>query len=116
LNSQQFGRLWRDYGVETAVLLFGVSAMNAIFLASAFRIGSIERTAAGQLGDFVGGYVGTGLTLLSVLLLLATLKAQRLSAEREHFEASGQPFRDRFAWCVWAQALCSALARVAGTS
>lgn len=61
--------------------------MNVIFFASAFSVGSIDRTAAGQLGDFVGGYVGTGLALLSVLLLLATLKAQRLSAEREHFEA-----------------------------
>ncbi|MGE0641844.1 MAG: putative phage abortive infection protein [Thermoanaerobaculia bacterium] len=60
--------------------------MHFIFLSPAFREGSIERTAAAQLGDFIGGYVGTVFALVSILLLLATLRAQREATALESFE------------------------------
>jgi hypothetical protein len=61
--------------------------MNLIFFPGAFRDGfTVDRTAAGQLGDFVGGYVGTAFVLLSVVLLFITLKKQRLTAQEQSFE------------------------------
>lgn len=41
---------------------------------------------AGQFGDFVGGYIGTVFTLVSVLILYMTLRLQRISTEIEKFE------------------------------
>jgi hypothetical protein len=77
---------WREYWVETLIVALGLVAMNTIFLSDAFTQGSIDRTAAGQLGDFVGGYVGTVFALISVLLLFVTLRNQRKDSERLHLE------------------------------
>lgn len=62
--------------------------MNAILLADAYwETSKINPTTAGQLGDFVGGYVGTAFVLLSVVLLYRTLRTQRESAQLQSFEA-----------------------------
>lgn len=62
--------------------------MNLIFIAKAFRsTDTIDPAGAGQLGDFVGGYIGTFFTLASVVLLTATLRNQRRSAQVLNFEA-----------------------------
>lgn len=61
--------------------------MNLIFFAEAFRATETVSTAgAGQLGDFVGGYVGTAFALVSVLLLTSTLRGQRRSSQQLNFE------------------------------
>src|SRR5205823_600695 len=39
-----------------------------------------------QLGDFVGGYFGSFFALVSVLLLIRTIKDQRQADRREKFE------------------------------
>jgi hypothetical protein len=81
-------RFLANYRVETIFGICGLAVMNLIFFAGAFREGNtIDRTAAGQLGDFVGGYIGTVFTLLSVLLLFATLKDNRRAAQVQSFEA-----------------------------
>lgn len=80
--------LWRKYRIEIGSVVFGVIAMNAILLAKAFReTDSINPTTAGQLGDFVGGYIGTAFALLSVLFLYRTLRTQRESSQQQFFES-----------------------------
>ncbi|WP_435626516.1 putative phage abortive infection protein [Candidatus Ferrigenium straubiae] len=62
--------------------------MNLIFIAEAFRAtDTVNPEGAGQLGDFVGGYVGTFFALASVVLLTSTLRNQRRSAQVLNFEA-----------------------------
>ena len=79
--------LWKEYRVEIAIVIFGLIAMNLVFIASAFRAtGTLDRTAAGQLGDFVGGYVGTAFALIGVVLLFTTLKNQRRATQQQNFE------------------------------
>lgn len=78
----------REYWVEILVLALGLVAINLVFIAEAFRAtDTLNPTSAGQLGDFVGGYVGTFLALASVVLLSATLRSQRKSAQVLNFEA-----------------------------
>jgi hypothetical protein len=60
--------------------------MNLIFFAGAFRGDTVDRTAAGQLGDFVGGYIGTLFALTTVVLIVTTLKTQQRASERQNFE------------------------------
>jgi hypothetical protein len=80
-------RAWKKYAVEITVGSVGLIAMNLIFLAGAFRQGTtVTREAAGQLGDFVGGFVGPSFSLLGIVLLIRTLKDQRTSAEIQSFE------------------------------
>lgn len=43
----------------------------------AFRGDRVEPTAAGQFGDFVGGYIGSFFALVSIVLLVRTLRHQR---------------------------------------
>ena len=77
----------RRHWIEAAILLGGLVAMNLIFIAGAFRAsGTVDPAGAGQLGDFVGGYVGTFFALVSVLLLTSTLRAQRRSSQVLNFE------------------------------
>jgi hypothetical protein len=87
--AQKSGVSWlREYWVEIVVLAIGFAAMNLIFIAKAFRAtDTVDPTTAGQLGDFVGGYIGTFFALASVVLLTATLRNQRSSSQVLNFEA-----------------------------
>ncbi len=77
----------RYWLLEIFVGLIGFGAMNLIFFSKAFNgNGGIEREAAGHLGDFVGGYVGTFFSLIGVVFLLRTLNSQKNSATRQSFE------------------------------
>lgn len=77
----------REHWVEILVLGLGLIAINLVFIAEAFReTNTLNPESAGQLGDFVGGYVGTFLALASVVLLTATLRSQRKSAQVLNFE------------------------------
>src|SRR5438270_2408223 len=61
--------------------------MNLIFIAKAFRQSTtVDREAAGQLGSFVGGYVGALFALIGVVLLYHTLKKQLQAAREQSFE------------------------------
>ena len=80
--------IWfKKYWIEFLVLAIGLIAMNLIFIAKAFRtIDTVTPEGASMLGDFVGGYVGTFLALVSVVLLTSTLKSQIESAKILSFE------------------------------
>ena len=69
---------WRKYWLELSVFVGGAIAMNLIFIATAFReSATVDRTAAGQLGDFVGGYFGTLFALFGVVLVIRTIREGR---------------------------------------
>lgn len=89
MNEKEKEQGWvREYWIEILILIAGFVAMNLIFVAKAFRAtDTIEPAGAGQLGDFVGGYVGTFFALASVVLLTSTLRNQRRSAQILNFEA-----------------------------
>jgi hypothetical protein len=78
---------WRKYWVEVAIIVLGFGAMNAIFLAKAFRqSNTVDTESAGRLGDFVGGYVGALFALTGIVLLYITLKTQQQASELQSFE------------------------------
>jgi hypothetical protein len=78
-------RLWRRFEIVIVVVV-GLVAINLIFISDAFWGDQVDPTKAGQLGDFVGGYIGTWLGVLSLVLLLATLRESRTASERLQFE------------------------------
>jgi hypothetical protein len=78
--------LWRDYSFELGTAVAGVAALFAIFLAKAFRGDTVDPVAASQLGDFVGGFFGSFFVLVSVVLLVRTLREQGHAEHRERFE------------------------------
>src|SRR5437016_239808 len=85
--AQRIRKWWRGWGLELVIFGCGFIALNSIFIAEAFREGTaIDRTAAGQLGDFVGGYIGSYFALVTVVLVIKALKEQRRSGESEKFE------------------------------
>jgi hypothetical protein len=87
LKSYRTANFLSNKCVEIAIFAFGLGAMHAIFLSPAFRDGnSIDRSAAGQFGDFVGGYVGTLFSLIGVLLIYRTLRNQIRANRRQAFE------------------------------
>jgi len=87
LPTRETPSLWRKYRLEITVWLGGALAIFGIFVSHAFRESdTVDRAAAGQLGDFVGGFVGTFFALVSVVLLIRTLREQRQSGLKEEFE------------------------------
>lgn len=77
----------KAYKLELSIAVVGLIAINLIFLPEAFRAtNTVNPQGAAQLGDFVGGYVGTFFALLSVVLLTKTLKSQQESASFLNFE------------------------------
>lgn len=75
------------YWIELVTLLIGLIAINLIFIAGVYReTDTVNAAAAGQLGDFVGGYIGTFFTLFSVVFLYRTLNHQRETSTLEKFE------------------------------
>ncbi len=68
-------------------VVIGLILMNLIFLFKQYR-NSLDWTAAtiGQLGDFVGGYIGTLFAVISVAFLYVTFENQVASGKIESFE------------------------------
>jgi hypothetical protein len=78
---------WTRNWVESTIILGGIITINLIFISKAFRqTDMVDPTTAGQLGDFVGGYIGTILALISVVLIYSTFKEQRHSSTTEKFQ------------------------------
>ena len=78
---------WRTYASELLIVIAGLVAANLIFIAKAFRqTNTVNPESAGQLGAFVGGYVGAIFALIGVVLLFSTLRGQRRASELNNFE------------------------------
>src|SRR5690606_4256925 len=78
---------WSRNWVEALTIAGGLVAINLIFFADAYtESNTINPTTAGELGNFVGGYIGTIFALVSVVFLYSTLKNQREASTIEKFE------------------------------
>jgi len=78
---------WTRNLTEILTIIGGLITINLIFFASAYtETNTIDPATAGQLGDFVGGYIGTIFALVSVVFLYSTLKNQREVSTTEKFE------------------------------
>jgi hypothetical protein len=88
LTKNQTKTAWhKTYRIEALIIFTGFILMNLIFFAKAYRASNtVDPATAGQLGDFVGGYLGTLFTLVSVVLLFSTLKNQRIASQQQYFE------------------------------
>lgn len=77
--------IWR-HRLEFALGVGGLLLLNSLFIAEFLRGKQFNRSSAGLLGDFTGGYVGTLFALISVYLLYLTLKRQQASGAIASFE------------------------------
>lgn len=72
---------------EIWITVGGLALIALVFFADVYReTNTLNIEGAAQLGDFVGGFIGTIFTLISVLLLYSTLKDQRTASTIEKFE------------------------------
>lgn len=62
-------------------MVSGIFLINIFLLTDAFRGSHIDAANASQYGSFIGGYIGTFLSFVSVLILFLTFKNQRESNE-----------------------------------
>jgi hypothetical protein len=86
-RGQKFSEWWREYRGAILIVALGLASVNAIFISKAFRQSTtVDPETAGQLGSFVGGYVGAIFALIGVVLLLSTLKNQRVAFLQQNFE------------------------------
>src|SRR5882757_1620021 len=86
-QSKKSSRWFQKYAVEILIVGMGLVFLNAIFISKAFRQSTtVDPESAGQLGAFVGGYVGAMFALMGVVLLYSTLKNQRLAFTLQNFE------------------------------
>lgn len=72
--------------IALITILLGLVSINLIFFSSSYWGDEVDPSTAGQLGDFVGGYIGTIFSLISVMFLFLTLRDQRESSTIEKFE------------------------------
>lgn len=78
---------WKRNSIEICITFVGLVIISLVFLAKVYReTDTLNIEGAAQLGDFVGGFIGTIFTLISVLLLYSTLKDQRTASTIEKFE------------------------------
>ncbi|HET9785267.1 MAG TPA: hypothetical protein VFP94_09975, partial [Terriglobales bacterium] len=83
-NTKAWGR---RHWFSVVTLFFGTLAIASPFLSSAFRGPSVNAQNASDIGDFVGGYIGTIILLISVVVLWETLVSSRDDTQRQRFEA-----------------------------
>lgn len=77
---------FKKYGIAILILVLGFATLNIYFLTEYFTSYTINLDFASKLGDYVGGYLGAFITLVSVTLFYLTLQEQRESSERLSFE------------------------------
>lgn len=77
--------------VLATFLSFAIVITFIIILERSYTIytgsGDIDMDSTGQIGDFIGGTVGTILTALSIILLYKTLQEQRKSFNKSQIES-----------------------------
>ncbi len=69
--------------LSAGVILTLMAAIIFVTVSIVFKLAAEQ----GQLGDFIGGVLGTIASLLSVILLIVTLRAQQQQFDRQNFES-----------------------------
>lgn len=87
-----FKKMFRDYEkigkflIVVGILFTVFFGFEFIFNTNELTFGKIEPAIWGQFGDIVGGFVGTIVALIGVLLLFETLKQQRRANIKQQVE------------------------------
>ncbi len=82
MNYSKFGRTLIIIGIAATIFF----SIEFIFNSSELKLGAIDPSIWGQYGDVVGGFVGTIVALIGVLLLFETLREQRLTYIKQQVE------------------------------
>lgn len=86
-NESKFGWLkWAMNPFFIAVISALLVLVLPLWLTNAFNGFSTDGSKSGQLGDFVGGYLGTAAVILSIGVLWASFKQSRKSEAKLEFE------------------------------
>jgi len=78
--------LWAEHKGEIVFTFFALSAVHLPLLSQAYRIKVIDAGNAGQFGDFIGGYFGTLVLVVSVAFICASFLNQRRANAQSSFE------------------------------
>ena len=84
----------------TSILSLSIVIIFLQIISSVYTIytgvGSLDMAVTGQVGDFIGGVVGTILTALSIVLLYNTLQAQNKSSKDQADQFNKSQIENRF--------------------
>jgi len=77
---------WKEHSWDILVALVVIAGITAIARKKTYQGEDLNALVAGQFGDFIGGYVGTLVLVISVALIFASYRNQRKTNERNGFE------------------------------
>ncbi len=83
-------RFWKAYWIEISFFVVGCILIHLFLWDRNLRprfASHLDTTKASELGQFIGGYLGTILLLASVALLIGSFRSQRATGERTAFES-----------------------------
>jgi hypothetical protein len=79
-------RLLKNSWLELTVLILGLLFIHVFLLTNAFHGNSLTAKNAADFGTFIGGYIGNIFGVLTVALLIMTLREQIRQYARDNFE------------------------------
>lgn len=86
--------------VISTVISFAITISFILILGKSFKIhtgiGNLDMDTTGQVGDFIGGTVGTIMTAISIILLYKTLNEQRKNSEDQSKQFIKSQIENRF--------------------
>ncbi len=82
----KINKSFKNLLVILALILIAFAIPSLFLLSKAFQGPCINAENAGQFGAFLGGFLGTSFSFISILLILLSLKFQRESQYVEKFE------------------------------
>jgi hypothetical protein len=77
---------WKEHAWEIAVAVAVIAGISAVARKETYQGEDLDALVAGQFGDFIGGYIGTIVLVISVALIFASYRNQRKTNERNGFE------------------------------
>src|SRR5689334_16289624 len=78
---------WRKHWIEVMAAVIAVAGIHAFLLSDAFRGDHIDSTKASEFGDFITGYVGTIILVVTAAFLSIQLRDQLSTNQSTSFES-----------------------------
>lgn len=77
--------IFKRYRIEIALLFIGLISINIFLFSEAFQGNHINAENAASYGTLVSGYIGTFFTLISIILLVRSIRDQSATAFKTTF-------------------------------